>query len=163
MRAPRALLPCAAVALLALVSRLGSSWAEDPPAPEEVREVPVRVTAEVDAREAGEMALWRVKLAFQAEEAPARPYRVVLHLVYQGQTWLDLSHAPRTAVATWKKGQKVAYEVPVPVPTERGLRPGAELELRLGFLDPATEKVLPFLSEESPRAGLITLCAGARA
>jgi hypothetical protein len=159
MRALRATPICALLVLAAFGWGRGPSpvAAEDPPAPEGPREVPVRVAAEVDAREAGEMALWRVKLAYQAEDAPGRPYRVVLHLVYQGQTLLDLGHTPRPPVSGWKKGQKVAYELPVPLPTERGLRAGAELELRLGFLDPETERVLPCLSEETPRAGLITV------
>ncbi|MFM8980189.1 MAG: hypothetical protein ACKOSS_06980, partial [Planctomycetia bacterium] len=132
------------------------AWA-DGEEPAEPREVPVRVTAKVDAAEAGLLGQWRVRLEYVAEEAPGRPYRVVLALVYQGRTVVDLSHSPKPPVSKWRKGQKVAYEVPVPVPPDGAFRPGTTLDLRLGFLDPEREKVLPPLSEEPPRAGLVTL------
>lgn len=148
----------AGVAVL-LACRGHAAWAdgEEPAAPPEPTEVPVKVTATVDAAEAGLLGQWRVGLQHVAEEAPGRPYRVVLALVYQGRTLLDLSHSPKVPVAKWRKGQKVAYEVPVPVPGDGTFRPGTTLELRLGFLDPGREKVLPPRSVEPARAGLVTV------
>lgn len=123
--------------------------------PPEPTEVPVRVTAQVDAREAADLGLWRVHLVYAVQADVGRPYRVQALLVFQGRTLLDLSHAPRTPTATWRKGQRVAYDLPVPVPREADLPPGAELELRLGFFDPAADRVLPFLSDDVPRSGLL--------
>ncbi len=146
-----------ALALLLAASLMGGRSAQSDDDPAEPTEVPVRVTAEVDAREAGEMALWRVRLVTTVEEDVGRPYRVKLILTYQGRTLLDLSHAPRTPTASWRKGQKVAYEMPVPVPQEADVPAGAEVELRLGFFDPAADRVLPFRSDDTPRAGLLTI------
>jgi hypothetical protein len=143
--------------LLLAGSLVGGRSARGDDAPPEPTEVPVRVTAQVDAREAGEMGLWRVRLVTKVEEDVGRPYRVKLVLTFQGRTLLDLSHAPRTPTASWRKGQEVAYEIPVPVPPEADVPAGADVDLRLGFFDPAADRVLPFRSDDAPRAGLLTV------
>lgn len=165
--APRALLLLVLAPLLALLAALPGAGAararpEDEPAPaapDAPVEVPVRVAAVVDAREAVDLGLWRVRLTFAVEEDVKRPYRLRLQVVHGGRTYLDLSHAPRPPTAAWRKGQRVAYEVPAPVPQETDLPAGTELELRLGFLDPETDEVLRFRSDQETRANLLTLAA----
>jgi hypothetical protein len=152
------LLPGALLTLGLLVLGARRAQAEDELPPEPTL-VPVRASAEVDAKEAADLGLWRVKLTYVAEEDVPRAYRVRLRLVFQGVTLLDLDHAPRVPTSQWTKGRRVDYEIPVPVPLESGMKPGTLLELRLGFIDLERDVVLPFLSDDVSRAGLLTVAA----
>jgi hypothetical protein len=107
------------------------------------REVPVAIEAEVDDRALADTASCRLVLRFTPSEDVARAYRVELRLVRGADEVLVLDHAPAPPTTSWKSGQSVTYDVPVPLPLEGGLRPGDTVVLLAGFFDVAAEKAIP--------------------
>ncbi len=142
----RLALPLLGLGLLLGLVPVGARADEDEDLPQDV---PVEVHATVDDSEVATLGRWNLHLAFDVLEDVGRPYRIDLQLRYRGTTLVDLGHAPEPPTPQWKKGARVAYDVPVPVPAETGLEPGAHLDLTLAFYDPAREaQVAPRVATE---------------
>ncbi len=116
---------------------------EDGDEPELPQEVPVAVSAEVDAADAADLGRYRLTLVFLPEEDVDRAYRIEVRLVARGSELLRLDHSPEPATPKWRKGQEVRYEIPVPVPFEAGLEAGQSMAILVGFYDPEQKKTLP--------------------
>jgi hypothetical protein len=125
--------------LVALVAPCGGpARAEDEP-----RDVPVTVEATVDAADLEATGRFQVRLDYTPLEDVGRPYRIELRLTWRGNTLLALDHSPQPPTPRWKRGARVSYTLPAPLPSGAGLEPGERVELRLGFFDPEKERTLP--------------------
>ncbi len=112
--------------------------AEEPPRQEDVA-VSIEATLEQkDAAATGQVVL---HLVFTPLEDIDRPYGIELRLTSYFKDVLTLDHTPKPPVATWRKGKKVSYSVPVPLPQH--LKPGSEMGLFVGFGDPKTKRTWP--------------------
>ena len=120
---------------------LAPARAEDGGEDDAPEDVPVAVRGEVDAAEAPATGMVTLKLTFQVLEDIAKPWRISLKLMAYRKPLVDLDHAPDPAVATWRKGQTIRYEVPAPVPTH--VKPGSEMGFWIGFQDPEQGDILP--------------------
>ena len=113
------------------------AWSEE----DEPDDVPVTIEATLDASDAGATGRVVLKLVYTPLADLDRSYTVQLRLSAWREDVLNLDHAPKPAVARWRKGQRIAYDVPLPLPLH--VKAGARMELHLGFFDPARERVLP--------------------
>lgn len=150
-----------ACALLAAVPNPAAHAQDDdggdaPPAadaPEPV-DVPVSVEVTFDTKDLTTTGLFTLRADFTADEDVKRPLSVVIDLVAADRVCLSWDHAPTPPPAQWRKGQKVRCEFLAPFPRElTDGRPGATVDVYLGFRDPARRKVFP------PR-GSVSLAGG---
>ncbi len=126
--------------------------------PEKVpRDVPVHVKATLDESEAAITGWLRLDLEFEVLEDVPRPYRVELRLRHAVSDVLNLDHIPDPPTGQWKKGQRIRYSVPVPLPLEQGLDAEDNLRLELGFYDPRAKAQIPPRAEDAPLGSRITV------
>ena len=133
--------------LLAVPARV--VHAEEEEEEETPRDVPVHVTATLDESEAAITGWLQLALEFEVLEDVPRPYRVELRLRHAVSELLNLDHIPEPPTGQWKKGQRVTYTVPVPLPLERGLEAGDTLRLELAFYDPRAKTRVPPRTEDT--------------
>ncbi|MDF1702138.1 MAG: hypothetical protein P1V36_13365 [Planctomycetota bacterium] len=127
------------LALLLALQAMPAALAEDDEDDEEVqRDVPIEVSATLDASEAAATGMVVLKLTCRALEDIDRPYRVELKLMAFRRPVVNLDHAPNPPVGAWKKGQTVTYEMPSPLPVR--VKAGAAMGFFLGFHDPKEER-----------------------
>ena len=123
--------------------------------PELPHEVPVAVSAEVDAQDAADLGRYRLTLVFVPEQDLDRAYRIEVRVTARGRELLQLDHSPEPATPRWRAGQEVRYEIPVPVPFEAGLEAGQSIAILVGFFDPEQERTLPVREAERTIGGRV--------
>lgn len=136
----------ALLALLALHAALGDvtrAHGEEDEGPEPPDELPVTVTGTIDASESGVSGWWPLKLKFEVREDIELAYQVQLRLRHALTDVAVLDHSPDPTTPTWKAGQVIEYEVPIAVPSDLGLEPGARFQIMLGFHAPRHERTIP--------------------
>ncbi len=104
---------------------------------------PIDVRVLVDDGDAATTAQATLTLEFTPLEDVAAAYTVALRARHRGKRLLTLDHGPEPPTRTWKKGTKVTYTVPVPLPLGDAIEPPRQLTVHLGFQDPETRKVQP--------------------
>ncbi|MEO6593872.1 MAG: hypothetical protein ABIP94_03870, partial [Planctomycetota bacterium] len=140
--------------LLTILAGTGPLVAQDyPPS------VPVNVVAEVDTallQTAGRAVL---KLRFVSEATPDRPFAVRVELRRSGRMVQRRDHAPPVPTLEWVKDKVIAYDLPLAfvLPDGDAITAGT-IEVLVGLLDPATDKVWPPLSRNIGRDGLARVC-----
>ncbi|HEX5050852.1 MAG TPA: hypothetical protein VFZ65_03690 [Planctomycetota bacterium] len=141
--------------LLLVLASTGALVAQDYP-----MSIPVNVTAEVDTTQLATAGRALLKLRFVSEATPDRAFAVRIELRRGGRLLLRRDHAPPVPTLQWVKDKVVAYELPLTfvLPDDTNLSPG-NVEVHLGLLDPATDKVAPPLSRSIGADGLARLCA----
>ena len=103
--------------------------------------LPVRVEATVDTAALAATGRATLQLQFTTEAPLAAPLAVRVEL-HMGQRLLSRrDHAPPVPTREWQPGKPVRYELPLyfAVPPQEAGR----VDVRLGFLDPADDKVAP--------------------
>ena len=138
---------CGAQLLLAFASAL-------PLAAQDHMSIPVNVTAEADVTQLASTGRASLKLRFCSEATPDRPFAVRVELRANGRMILRRDHAPPVPTQKWQKDKAVAYELPLFVPPSPSEAIPSAIEVFVGFLDPATNKVSPPLSRNIGSDGL---------
>ncbi|MCB9833106.1 MAG: hypothetical protein H6807_11595 [Planctomycetes bacterium] len=87
----------------------------------------------------------RFKLRFEFEvlEDLDRPYSVLVALRSGDVEILRRDHAPARGTVTWKKDEKVVYEIECLFPSDAALGDDEEIEIAVGFRDLLARKNLP--------------------
>ena len=129
---------CLVILLVGLCLPLAARADEDEKDEPVQRDVPIEVAGSCDATDAAATGHVTLKLRCKALEDIDRPYRVELKLMTWRQPIMDLDHSPAPPVATWRKDQVVAYEVPAALPPD--VKPGTPMGFWIGFYDPARDR-----------------------
>ncbi|MCA8975822.1 MAG: hypothetical protein KDC98_13960, partial [Planctomycetes bacterium] len=112
----------------------------------------VNVEAAVDTGALAKAGRATLKLKFTSEAQPTLPFAVRVELRCGGRTLLQRDHSPPVPTREWQPGKPVAYDLPLFFPLLP--RTLGEVEVLLGFFDPASDKVLPPITTQRPRDGM---------
>lgn len=126
---------------------------DEPPSPPEVVAPATTATVTVDTHDAALTGLVQVNFEFVPYEDFDRAWLVRVQFVNRGKAILDVDHSPSPSTKTWKKDVAVKYSIPCAFPYDPKLPPGAFIDVKLGFVDPGSGKVLgPGETIEMPTA-----------
>ena len=134
LTAPRFLLN----SLLAALLLTAALRAQDGPG-----EVAARVTVTVNHVDIVRTGRFTMRFRFVPEKDLSTPYSIRVLLVASGRDFLRRDHHPETPTVAWRKGEAVEYEVSTQFPLGVDTFGASELDLFVGFFDPARKKVLP--------------------
>ncbi|HEX6813354.1 MAG TPA: hypothetical protein VF384_17165 [Planctomycetota bacterium] len=115
--------------------------------------IPVNVTAEIDATQLATTGRAKLRLRFVCEAVHDRAFAVRVELRRSGRVILRRDHAPPVPTKKWLKDKPVEYDLPLVLPSRSDDATG-EVEVWLGFLDRATNRVSPPLSRNIGNDGL---------
>lgn len=117
--------------------------------------LPIKASGSVDASQLASTGRATVKLSFTTEAPLRQPYAIRVELRSSGRTIQQRDHAPPTPIMKWQANQPVTYELPLYFPlTPKNVN---KVDVLVGFLDPADNKVYPPLSRDRARNGLVQI------
>jgi hypothetical protein len=121
--------------------------------------IPVQATGSVDTAQLASAGTAQLHLQFTCEDVLDRAYMVRVELRLRGGLLVRRDHAPPVPTTKWAKGKPVEYELPLVFRTlPEGIGERERIDVFVGFLDPATDKVVPPLARSAGADGLAPLC-----
>lgn len=123
-----------AIVLLACTANAFAGSRDEPGAP------PAAVEVEVDTADAALTGLIAIRLAFAPYEDFDRSWGIRVEITDGARTLATLDHAPEPPTRQWRKDRTVAYVLPCALPFDALAKAGREVDVRVGFLDPASGK-----------------------
>src|SRR5688572_15026973 len=122
--------------------------------------LPVNVTATIDPASLATTGIATLHLRFVCEEALDRALSVRVELRRGGRLLLRRDHAPPVPTKQWAKGKPVEYTLPIAFRTPpANVKPGDTIEIALGFVDAAADKVQPPLARAAGQDGLAVVAS----